>query len=133
MVIERAGALRGDRIYLASVAGGGHCLADRGGQALAERTGGDLDARGVAELGVARGERTPLAQMLEIVEFDSDAGQVELDVLGEAGMAAGQHEAVAADPLVVTRGVPHYALVERVGQRRQAHRGTGVAVAGVLD
>ena len=36
--------------------------ADRVGEALAERAGGDLDAGGVADLGVARRGRTPLAE-----------------------------------------------------------------------
>lgn len=47
-------------------------------------------------------------------------------------MAAGEHEAVAAEPLVVGRVVAHDLLEEQVRQRRQAHRGAGVAVARLL-
>lgn len=132
VVIERAGTGGGVRIEQAALAAGGHRHADRGGQTLAERAGGDLDAVGVPELGVARGQRAPLAQVLQIVEFEPETGQVQLDVLGEAGVTAREHETVAADPARIGRVVAHDALVEHVGQRREAHRGTGVTVARVL-
>ena len=45
---------------------------------------------------------------------------------------AGQHEPVAAEPGRVGRVVRHDVLVEQVGDRGQAHRGAGVAVAGLL-
>ena len=35
--------------------------------------------------------------------------------------------------MLVVRVVPHGALEQRVGQRREAHRGAGVAAATVLD
>ncbi len=47
-------------------------------------------------------------------------------------MAAGEHEAVAPEPLVVGRVVPHDLLEEQVRQWGQAHRGAGVAVARLL-
>ena len=49
----------------------GHRHADAVGEALAERPGRDLDARRdvhAVALGVARGERAPLAEVLELVE-----------------------------------------------------------------
>ena len=51
--------------------GDGH--ADGVGEALAERTGGDLDAGGVAGLGVAGRARLPLAERLEVVELEAVA------------------------------------------------------------
>ena len=36
------------------------------------------------------------------------------------------------DPVRIGRVVAHHPLVEQVGQRRQAHRGAGVAVADLL-
>ena len=73
--------------------------------------------RGVPVLGVARGLRAPRAQRLEVVELEAVAGQVQLDVLRQAGVPAGQHEPVAAEPLVVGRVVPH-ARSGRAGRRR---------------
>ena len=43
---------------------------------------------GVPVLGVARGQRAPLPQRLEVVELQAVPGQVELDVEGQAGVAA---------------------------------------------
>ena len=46
----------------------GHRHADRVGEPLAERAGGGLDARRVAELGVARRFRAQLAEVADFVE-----------------------------------------------------------------
>ena len=79
----------------------------------------------------ARASAAPGAQRLQVVEFQAVAGQVELGVEGEAGVAAGEHEPVAAEPLVVVRVVPHHLLEQQVRRRREAHRGARVAVAGL--
>ena len=71
----------------AALAAGGHRHADRVADALAERAGGGLDAGGVAVLRVARGLAAPGAQRLEVVELEAVAGEVELDVQGEAASA----------------------------------------------
>ena len=124
---------RGVRVEQAALAAGGHRHADGVADALPERAGGGLDAGGVPVLGVAGGERAPGAQRLEVVELQAVAGQVELDVEGQAGVPAGQHEPVATGPVRVGRVVPQVALEEQVRRRRQAHRGAGVAVADLLD
>ena len=98
-----------------------------------ERPGGDLDALGVVDLGVAGGEAAPRAQRLQVGQLEAVAGEVELDVLGEAGVPAREHEPVAAEPRRVGRVVGHEVLVEQVGHGRQRHRGAGVAVADLLD
>src|SRR5699024_12306725 len=54
--------------------------------------------------------RSPAAQRLQVVELESPTTQVELDVEGEAGVAAGQHEAVAGIPVGVGGVVPHHLL-----------------------
>ena len=71
------------------------CVADP----LAERAGGDLDARGVPVLWVAGRTGSPGPQGLQVVEFEAEAAEVELDVEGQAGVAAREHEAVPARPL----------------------------------
>ncbi len=105
---------------------------DRVADALAERAGGGLHPDGVPVLRVAGGERAPGPQRLEVVELQPVPGQVELDVEGQAGVAGGQHEPVPAQPVGVGRVVPHDPLEQRVRDRGQAHRGAGMAVAGLL-
>ena len=85
-VVERALTRRGVRVEQAAFATGGHRHADRGGQTLSERTGGDLDARGVVDLGVSGGQRAPGAQGLQVADLQTEPGQVQLDVQGEAGV-----------------------------------------------
>ena len=86
----------------------------------------------MAVLRVARGLAAPGAQRLEVLELEAQAAEVELDVEGQAGVAAGQHEPVAAEPVRVGRVVPHDLLEQQVRRRREAHRGAGVAVADLL-
>ncbi len=133
VVVERARAGGGVRVEQAALAAGRDGHADRVADALAERAGGGLHAGRVAVLGVAGGERAPLPQRLEVLEGQPVAGEVQLDVQGEAGVSAGQHEPVPPGPGGVGRVVPQHALEQEVGGGSQAHRGAGVAVAGVLD
>ena len=46
----------------------GQAHADAVGEALAQRTGGDLDAGGVVDLGVPGGAAAPLPEGLQVVE-----------------------------------------------------------------
>ena len=68
--------------HLLAEFGGQHLFrqrhADRGGDALAERAGGGLDALGVEVLGMARRQRSELAEILDLVERHVlVAGQVQ--------------------------------------------------------
>ena len=69
---------------------------------------------------------------LQVVELQAVAGEVELDVEGQAGVPAGEHEPVAARPVRVGRVVPHHPVEQQVGGGREAHGGARVAVAGLL-
>jgi len=93
---------------------GGVRHAHGGGEALAERAGRDLDAVGVAVLGVAGRLRAPGAQRLEVVELEAVAAEVELDVLGQRAVPDREDEAVAADPLAVAGVTTHDLLEEEV-------------------
>ena len=84
-------------------------------------------------LGVAGGQRAPGAQRLEVGQLQAVAGEVELDVEGQARVAHRQHEAVAADPVRVARVVLQPLLEEQVGGGGHAHRRARVAVADLLD
>ena len=106
---------------------------DRVGEALAERAGRRLDARGQAVLRVARRDAAPLPERLEVLERDVVAGQVEERVEQHAGVPGGQDEPVAIRPVRVRRGVAEEAGPQDVGHRRRAHRCTRVARVGLLD
>ncbi len=133
LVVERRVAERGVRVEEAVLAARGHRHADGVADALAERAGGGLDPGGVAVLGVTGGLAAPGAQRLEVIELEAPAAQEELDVEGQAGVSAGQHEAVATGPVGVGGVVAHHLLEQQVRRRRQAHRRTGVAVPDLLD
>ncbi len=132
-VVERAGARRGVRVEQAAFEALRVGEADGGGDALAERAGGDLDALGVAVLRVAGGERAPGAQRLEVVELEAVTAEVELDVLGQRAVAGRQDEAVASEPVLVVRVAAHHLLEEQVRSGCEAHRGAGMPVAHLLD
>ncbi len=132
VVVEGAGSGGRVRVEQTALAASRHRHADRGAHALPQGAGGDLHAAGVPVLRVPGGRRAPGPQGLEVLHLQAVAGQVELDVEGEAAVAAGQHEAVPAQPLVVGGVVAHDPLEQQVGEGGQAHRRTGVPVALLL-
>ena len=132
VVVEGAGARGCVRVEQAALVAGGVGESDGRGESLAERPGGDLDAVGVAVLGVAGGLRTPGAQGLEVVELEAVAGEEQLDVLGQRAVPGRQDETVATQPLVIVRIAAHDLLEQQVRGGSQAHRGAGVAVAHLL-
>ena len=72
--------------------------ADGVGEALAERSGGGLDAGGVAVLGMARGHRVELAEAPELVEGQRVAAEVEQRVEEHRAVPVREHEAVPVRP-----------------------------------
>ncbi len=102
------------------------------GQALTQRTGGGLDAGGVAELRMARGLAVQLAEVLQVVDGQVVAGQVQQRVDQHRAVAVGQHEAVAIGPQRVGRAVFQMVAPEHFGDVRHAHGGTGMAAVGFL-
>ncbi len=111
--------------HLGPEAGPHHALgeghADRVGEALPQRAGGDLDARGVPELGVARRPAVPLPEPAQVIERQVVAGQVQEGVLEDGGVPAREDEAVAVGPRRVERVVVHDARPEHVRQGGQGH------------
>ena len=110
--------------------GDGH--ADAGGEARAERAGGQLDARRMAVLGVAGGAAAPLPELLKVLERDVVAAEVKQRVEQHRGVAGREHEAIAVRPAGVPRVVTEEAGPERVRHRGGAHRRAGVARVGLL-
>ena len=132
VVVERAASGLGVRVVQAPFPPRGHGHADRVAEALAQRAGGGLHAGRQAVLGVPGRDAAPGAVGLQVIQGHPVPGQVQLDVQGEAGVPAGQHEAVAARPVRIRRVVPEHALEKQVGRRGQAHRRPRVAVACFL-
>ena len=110
----------------------GHRHADGVGDALAERPGGDLDAGDVAALGVAGRARAPLAEALQVLDRQVEAAQVRERVLQHARMPGAEHEAVAVAPGGVGWVEAQDVAVERVAERRERHRGAGMAGVRLL-
>ena len=84
-------------------------------------------------LRVARRERAPLAELLEIVQRKLVAGEMQQRVLEHPGMAARQDEAVAVGPGRIGRVMPQMLRVDEVRERRERHGRTGMAGIGLLD
>ena len=74
--------------------------------------------------GVSRAE---LAELLDLVEADVVAGEVQARVEQHRRVAGREHEAVAVGPRRVGRVVLHHARVEHVGGRRERERRARVA------
>ena len=112
----------------------GHGQPDGGGDALAQRAGGDLDARGVAVLWVAGGVAAPLTEVADLVHRHGlEAGQVQQTVDQHRGVAGRQHEAVAVGPVRLVRVVAQELRPQHGGHVGQAHRGALVAGLGGVD
>ena len=111
--------------------GDGH--ADRVRETLAERAGRDLDAGSVAALGMARRLAAPLTKLLDVVEREVVAGDMEQAVQEGRSVPCGEHEAVAIRPKRVLRVVLQLSVPERVSHRRSTERQAGMAAVGLLD
>lgn len=101
------------------------------GEALAQRTSGDLNAGSVVALGMPWGDAVDLAELLQVVDGDAVAEEVQQGVVQHAAVAVGEDEAIAVEPLGVL-GVEGHELVEQdVGDGGHAHGRTGVARVGL--
>src|SRR6266566_2008420 len=113
--------------------------ADAVAATLAEWTGRGLDAAGAAIFRVSRRDAVELAKILDVVEADRrivgdavayDAAypcQMKQAVKQHGGVACRQDKAVAVRPQRVGRVVTKELLPQRVSDRSQGHRRTGVA------
>ena len=77
--------------------------------------------------------RAPLPELLEVVEREVVAGEVQRGVLEDARVAGREHEAVAVRPARIGGVVSHALAVEDVGDGRERHGGSRVAGVGLLD
>ena len=104
-----------------------HRHADRIGDALAERTGGGLDAAGVSSLGVAGGDRAQLAKIAQLVHRHVGiAGEVQQRIDQHRTMSRRQHEPVTVRPVGRTGVELQVVREQRGGGIRHTHRHSGV-------
>ena len=122
----------------------GHAHA--GGDALAERAAGGLDARHPVILGVPRSLAVELAEVSDVVEGDRGLsqplvvgvhgpgpGEMEDGPEQHRGVAVREHEAVAIGPDRISRVEAHHAVPERVDQWGERHRRAGMSGLCLLD
>ena len=107
--------------------------ADGVGDALAERAGGGFDARRVAVFGVAGRLAVQLTEILQVVDRQVVAGQVQQGIDQHRAVTIGQHEAVTVGPLGVGGVVLEVVAPQHFGDLGHAHGGAGVAGLGFLD
>ena len=102
--------------------------ADGGRDALAERAGGGLDARMLAEFRVAGGGGMELAEAAQLLDSHARMpGQVQQGIEQHGPVAGGQHEAVAVGPARVGGVVFQEAGEQDRRDIGHAHRHAGVA------
>ncbi len=100
--------------------------------ALAERPGGRLHARGHAVLGMARRLGVELAEALQLVERQIVAGQMQQRVQQHRAVPVRKHEAIAIRPARIDGVVPQMPAPQCVGDLGHAHRHARVAGVGFL-
>jgi hypothetical protein len=100
--------------------GDGH--ADGVGESLSERSRGDLDAGGAVDFGMAGGDRVPLTEGAQVVEFDAEAGEVQHRVLQYRGVAGAEHEPITVGPMRRRGVVGHDPAEKNVRQGSEGHR-----------
>src|SRR6185312_1239208 len=125
-------AWRGIWIKQPTLPSGGHGHSHSIGNALAERPSGDLDSVGMRILRMPWGLGSPESVGLDVIQFQPEAAEIQLYVERQTGVAAGQHEPIAAWPVRVAGVVPHYFLEQQVGDRSEAHGSAWMAIADVL-
>ena len=123
--------LRGVELDGQQAFGQGH--AHSRGNALAQRAGGHFHTGGQATLGMARRLRAPLAEILDFLNGEIIAREMEHRVLEHGGMPVGQHEAVAVQPAGIGGIVLETVPPEGLGHVGHAEGSAGVAGAGFFN
>ena len=108
------------------------CHAHRIGNTLTQRAGGGFDARGVAVFRVAGGGATQLTEVLDVVQADAVAAQVQQTVKQHGAVTIGQHEAIPVGPGGILRVVLEEAAPQHLGDIGHSHGRTGVPGIGFL-
>ncbi len=100
--------------------------ADRIGETLSERSGGGLDARCDAVLGMTRRAAPHLAEVHQFLHRQVVAREMQQRVLQHRAVAVGQDEAIPVGPLRVRGVVGEVPPPQRDGDFRHPHRHAGM-------
>ncbi len=103
------------------------------GEALAKRACGGFNSRRVTKFGMAGGTGVKLAEIFQVLDTEVISGQMQQRVDQHRTMAIGEHEAVAIDPVRVSRVVSQVIMPEHFGDIGHSHRSAGVSRIGFLD
>ncbi len=101
--------------------------------ALPERAGSGLDAELRVVLGMSRGVRTQLPEVLQVIDGQRITREMQQRIQQHRCMPVRQHEAIAIRPLRIVRVVLQVMPPQHFCYVGHAHRGTGVAGVGLLD
>ena len=102
------------------------------GDALAQRTGGGLNARGIAVLRMTRGLGMQLAEVLELLHRQVVAGEMQERIDEHRAVAVRQHETVAIHPLRVAWVVLEEIVPQHLGDVGHAHGSPGMSGVRLL-
>ena len=102
------------------------------GEALPERTGRDLHARRMPALGMPGRLAAPLAEVLDVVQREVVAGQVQQAVEQHRTVPGREHEPVAIEPVRIARIVLEQARPQHIGHRRGPERHARMAAVRLL-
>ena len=107
--------------------------ADCIGEALAERSGRDFDARRQPAFGMARRLAFPLPEALDLLERQIVAGKMQERVEQSGAVTGGQYEAIPVVPFRIFGVVLEESGPQHIGHRRGAERQAGMAAVGLLN
>src|SRR6202044_110928 len=106
--------------------------ADGHGESLSERTGSRLDAERGLVLGVTGCAAAELAEVLDLLQPERVARQVQKGVQKHRAMPIREHETVAVDPQRVARIVLQKVGPEDLGNIRHTHWHARMSRIGTL-
>ena len=128
---ERVGMVVDDDVVGLVELGGEHFFrhrhADGIGNTLAEGAGGGFNTGRITILGVTRCLRMQLTELLDVVNRQVIAGQMQQRINQHRAVAVGQHKAVTIWPLGVGGIVAQVVIPQRLSDFRHAHGRAGVA------
>ena len=108
-----------------------HCHADRRRDTLAQRTARAFHAHRVTEFRMSRRFASPLTELLEILDGERVAEQMQQRIFKRGSMPCAQHKAVARLPRRIFRIMLHL-LPQRIRHGRGADRHAGMPAVGLL-
>ncbi len=134
---EGIGVVIDDRVFGPVEPGGKGTLSDSHAhgvrQALTEGAGRGLDPWRIAILGMARRSAVQLTEVLQFLDRQVVAGEVQQGIDEHRSVPVRQHEAIAVNPGRVARIVREEVVPQDLGDIGHPHRRPGMAAVGLLN